>query len=349
MVLIKKDILLRYFSGKYSLKDYRHVQEQFLENEKQQDLKSGLNEHWMHFELSEQQKRSDLNFLLSKIQHRLYLEENEKARKLRPLQYFQRIAAILFIPLFLGFSAYFIATKYSSKQVSYAEIQCPDGVRTEFMLPDGSSGFLNNGSTLKYPIPFDKDRNVTLVGEAFFDVKHDGTPFHVKTKSLDVKVMGTTFNVVAYKNDKKEEVTLQTGKVRVSSNKGNPLSVLNPNQQFVFNTEDKNYYTRNVEATQYSSWSKGMLVFRNETLDNVAKKIGRWYNVDVEITNERLKNYTFHATFLDQSLTDVLELLKYTSPISYKIVKSKSNGTNEFLNKQKVILELDQSRVDRYK
>ncbi len=344
----KKGLLKRYFSGESSRQEYRYVRELFFDSENSQELKNNLGGHWMDFKLDEEQENTNFDFLLNRIHHRLYLEENQRFKNLKKLDFLQRIAAIFILPFLLGFAGYYVSTKLIPEQVSYAEIQCPEGVRTKFVLPDGSSGFLNNGSKLKYTVPFKNQRVVSLEGEAFFDVTHDGTPFHVKTKSLDVEVMGTTFDVIAYENDQTEEVILATGKVNVSYLNGNSLAVLSPDQRIIFNNANKEYQVREVEAIQYALWRDGILIFRNEGLEDVAKKIGRWYNVDVEITNEQIKKYTFHATFMNQSLTDVLELLIYTSPISYKILKSKAEGNNELTEKQKIILDLDKTKVSRY-
>jgi ferric-dicitrate binding protein FerR (iron transport regulator) len=340
--------LRRYFSGKYSRRDFQHVQDQFLNPENRSKLNQGLEEEWADFDLNDDQNSQNFDDLLHRVQHRVYLEENEKSRKLKPLQALQKIAAILFIPLILSFSAYLFVTISNSKQTALAEIQCPNGVRTSFTLPDGTSGFLNNGSKLRYRVPF-KKREVTLVGEAFFDVSKTGEPFHVQTKNLDVEVMGTTFNVIAYENDDTEEVILQTGKVNVSSINGKNLSGLKPDQQLVFTLKNNDFVVRNVNASLFTAWYQGKLVFRNERLADVAKRIGRWYNVDIEIADGQLKNYTFHATFMNHSLNEVLDLLTYTSPISYRIEKAETNKANEFINKKKVILKMDKTKEYQFK
>jgi ferric-dicitrate binding protein FerR (iron transport regulator) len=317
------------------------IQEFFLEKANKSVLENELNQHWMEFEVGEELKNGNLANLRNRVQHKIYLEENQKLRKLQPLQRLQRIAAILFVPLLLGFAAYFISSKLNTAPPAYAEIICPEGTRTRFTLPDGSSGFLNNGSRLKYVVPFHTSREVALVGEAFFDVKQNGTPFRVRTKKLDIAVTGTTFNVIAYEDDPTEEVILQTGEVIISSAKGNKLSTLHPNQQLTFNLQDHQYQVRNVDASQFTAWRQGKLVFRNERLEAVAKRIERWYNVTIEIEDEALKGYTYHATFIDHSLEEVLRLLTLTSPMKFEIENKNQNTAGEYLKKKKVILKID--------
>jgi len=337
----KREILKRYFSGKYSRKDFLLVQEFFLAKENKSGLEKELNQHWMEFEIGEEPKSSSLTNIRNRVQHKIYLEENQKLLKLQPLQRLQRIAAVLFIPLLLGFATYFISSELNTALPAYAEIICPEGTRTKFTLPDGSSGFLNNGSRLKYAIPFQSSREVALVGEAFFDVKQNGTPFHVRTKKLDIAVTGTTFNVIAYEDDPTEEVILQTGKVIISSVKGHKLSTLHPDQQLTFNLKNHQYQVRNVDAAQFTAWREGKLVFRNEGLEAVAKRIERWYNVSIEIEDEALKSYTYHATFINHSLEEMLRLLSFTSPMKFEIEKQNRNKSGEYLKKKKVILKID--------
>jgi transmembrane sensor len=219
----KQEILKRYFSGKYSRKDFYLVQELFLDRKDKNELENELNRHWMDFEIEGEQKSNNLTNIRNQIQHKIYLEENQKSRTLRTLVKLQRIAAILFIPLLLGFAGYLTSSMLDKAPTAYAEIICPEGTRTKFTLPDGSSGFLNNGSRLKYAVPFDRSREVDLVGEAFFDVKQNGTPFYVRTKELEIAVTGTTFNVIAYENELTEEVILQTGQVMISSTEGKKI------------------------------------------------------------------------------------------------------------------------------
>ncbi len=348
-VMVEKlEILKRYFSGKYSRKDLHLVRELFLDKKNKSGLENELIQHWMDFEMKEEQKSINLAHLRNQIQHEIYLEENQKERTLQPLMRLQRIAAILFVPLLLGFAVYFISSRLNTTPVAYAEIICPEGTRTRFTLPDGSSGFLNNGSRLKYAVPFRRSRDVALVGEAFFDVVQDGTPFHVRTKKLDIAVTGTTFNVIAYDDDPTEEVVLQTGKVIISSTKGQKLSTLHPSQQLTFNLQNHQYQVRNVDAAQYTAWREGKLIFRNEGLEAVAKRIERWYNVTIDIKDEALKSYTYHATFMDHNLEELLRLLSLTSPMKFEIEKQNRNTSNEYLKKKKVILKIDHAKMNQF-
>lgn len=288
--------------------------------------------------------------LLDRVHHRIRLNEDKKVIQTNWLMTFQRIAAILIIPLLLSFLAYYyFQSEKSIPTSSFAEIQCPMGVRTKFQLPDGSTGYLNSGSTLKYPVSFATQRKVELVGEAFFDVVHnEKLPFHVNTQNLDIKVLGTTFNVIANEDELIEEVVLQTGKVDVSALNGKPLAVLKPNEQITLNTEKQTFSKNEVEASQYTGWKEGKLVFRNENMQQVARRLSRWYNAEVVVDDRMLENYAFHATFIDEPLDEVLKLLTITTPLSYQEEK-RTSQTNGVFEKRKIILRIDRSKINQFK
>ena len=264
-------------------------------------------------------------------------------------KWFQRVAAILIIPVILSFLAFLaFSSKQRPEPVTQAEIQCPFGVRTKFTLPDGTTGFLNSGSTLHYSIPFNSDREVSLYGEAYFDVaKRDNKPFLVKTTKLNLKVLGTTFNVIAYRDEQSEEVILQTGKLEVLNKTGSSLCLLEPDQKFQIQTGNEKVNKSDVIASQYTSWKEGKLTFRNEDMGQVARRLSRWYNAEIVIADAQLMNYKFYATFQDEQLDQVLKLLAITSPIAFEEMKREINpdGTYE---KRRIILKLNLEKIKQF-
>lgn len=233
--------------------------------------------------------------------------------------------------------------------MSYAEIQCPLGVRTKFQLPDGTTGFLNSGSRLKYPVQFIGERKVELTGEAFFDVVHNKDfPFHVNTPNLDIKVLGTTFNVIANEDESTEEIVLQTGKVDVTSIDGKQTASILPNDLLSLDIEKQIFTKRVVNASQYTSWKDGKLEFRNENMQQVARRLSRWYNAEVIVDDALLNNYTFHATFIDEPLDQVLKLLTFTTPISFHEEKRVSDKEGVF-QKRKIVLDFNHSKINQFR
>lgn len=335
--------------GRISLQEQIELSE-LLANSSDLATENMLRDDWQYLLNQESKALSNSATLLDKIHHRIRLNEDVKVIRPNWLTAFQRVAAILIIPLLLSFITYFYYQSSKQNQInSFAEIQCPLGVRTKFYLPDGTTGYLNSGSRLKYPVKFDNERKVQLVGEAFFDVQHDEKrPFHVNTKNLDIKVLGTTFNVIANEDEITEEVILQTGKVDVSSQTGKQLTTLKPNEKITLSTDKLTFVKNEVEATQYTSWKEGKLVFRNENMQQVAQRLSRWYNAEVVVDDHQLDDYTFHATFVDEPLDEVLKLLTITTPLSFQEEQRTSNG-NGIYDKRKIVLRINQSKINQFK
>ncbi len=341
------DILRRFFKGKYSRKDYLAIKSVFEKPEQKEELKNLLQNHWNDF-TNEPLPKGNVDYILRKIHQQIQLEDKQ-VKNNRFIIVFQRIAAILILPLVLAFLAvFYFQAKTPAPEMAYAEIQCPLGVRTKFVLPDGTTGFLNSGSTLEYPVIFSNGRNVTLKGEAYFDVTRDEEhPFTVKTPNLETKVLGTQFNVIAYDNEYLEEIILREGKVEVYCNQGEKLETLQPDQKLVLNTQTRQYNKNQVEADQYVSWTEGKLIFRNESMQQVANRLGRWYNADIEIRDPELLKYAFRATFIDEPIEEVLKLLAKTAPLTY-VEQTRKTSTDNTYAKRKFIVSLDRKRLDAF-
>ena len=342
-------IIQKYSAGKLTLKEQIELSEQ-LADPKNRETEEILNDDWESQLESNLILDHDLKPVLDRVHHRIRLNENNKTIRLNFWQLFQRAAAILVFPLLISFLAYFyFKDKPTATTTSFAEIECPMGVRTKFQLPDGSTGYLNSGSRLKYPVQFNGERKVELVGEAFFDVFHNAKmPFHVNTRNLDIKVLGTTFNVIANEDELTEEIVLQTGKVDVSSRNGKQLAVLTPNEQLTLDIGKRTFTKNEVEASQYTTWKEGKLVFRNENMQQVARRLSRWYNAEVVVDDRLLDDYTFHATFIDEPLDEVLKLLSITTPLSFKEEKRKSDTEGVF-QKRKIVLRINQSKINQFR
>jgi len=262
-----------------------------------------------------------------------------------------RIAAILFIPLLLGNILWITVgpkEDLSAPGPVYSEVFATFGTRTALKLIDGSLVWLNSGSSLKYPDKFTgNQREVTLNGEAYFEVtSNPDIPFIVKTSDLTVKATGTKFNVMSYISDSKSEITLVTGKVFVSESDKNgsvkPISELSPNQHMVFNGNTKSFSINDEDTYKYYAWKDGKLIFRNEPLSDVVKKISQVFNVDIELQGKELQDYRYRATFEDESLSEILKLLKISSPICYRELKRTPLPDGSFPKKKVIISPVNQ-------
>ncbi len=257
----------------------------------------------------------------------------------------QRIAAIILLPLILGtfLLFYFKSEKtVSPENVVYHEIFTAYGTRTSLRLADSTLVWLNSGSSLKYPDKFtDNSRVVYLRGEGYFEVDSDTRrPFIVKTSNLTVKCTGTHFDVYDYNSGTEAEVTLVKGKLCVNSNNGFDngfTSELKPGQHLEYNLATGVQELSASDTYTYIAWKDGRLVFHDEPLSEVLKKVSLIFNVDIELQGKELQEYRYHATFVDESLEEILKLLKLSAPINYTEVARKPLADGTFPKKKIII------------
>lgn len=335
--------LIDFSKGKYSYNDYLKVKDWFNSPTNDKEINAQLFSQW---EADNEQYKGEgsLNHIFEKIQYNILLEEKNETKKINMWRFYQQVAAILFIPV-LAFSIWYYVSErpnVSTQQLaqSWVEINAPDGARVEFFLPDSSRGWLNSGSKLKYPAVFNGERNVELSGEAWFDVKQsDESGFMVSVPDMNVNVLGTQFNVSAYPDEDCTHVSLEEGKVEIQGKSGVFNQTLLPNEKITFNQNTRTLNLTEVDASRFSAWKEGYLIIDNEPLGQVIGRLERWYNVDITIQDEYLKEYRFKATFKDEPLEEVLRLIAKTTPINYTI-ENRTTNINGITIQKKVTMKL---------
>jgi transmembrane sensor len=279
------------------------------------------------------------------------LQEKEKLNKRFKLKNSYKIAAILiFLLTNAGILIYFYPAKMTG---AYTEVLAPFGSRTQLKLPDGTQVWLNAGSVLKYTNHFSKEnREVLIEGEAFFDVTHDPShPFIVHASSINLTVLGTAFNIRAYKDENKIETTLLRGKVEIEKNNPTPGEQkieLHPKEKATFiksenklfvntnelqeekgdnkknnskepSSENNPSKVRNENSTEEIektiAWKEGYLVFDNEPLADIMVTLSRKYDVKFIVTNKETLHYKFTGKFKETTLEQVLKAIMLTSPL----------------------------------
>ena len=224
-------------------------------------------------------------------------------------------------------AAFLIGNWYSpehellSHPVTYSRIMTPPGQKTQIILPDSTMVWLNSGSELSYPVPFEngKTREVTIHGECYFDVaKNLDHPFIVHTSSIHIKVFGTRFNVKEDNKKQSSTVTLMEGKVEVLNQENKSISFLEPNQQLLIKPEGAFLQQKN-NAETLIAWTNGMLIFDNQAFEEVIDYLESWYGVNIHLDGalHNSHNYTFKVK--TESLREVLELISVITPIYYQI------------------------------
>lgn len=262
------------------------------------------------------------------------------------LSYFLMAAASVVITFLCW--AYFLKEKpflKSGKAVVANIVTTQKGSRTSVQLPDGTKVWLNADSKIHYDESFKNDlREVRLEGEAFFDVTKDSSrPFIIHTSTIDIKVLGTKFNVRSYRDEATTETSLISGKVEISI-KNNPEKkiILSPNEKLLVKHDTANdtagnragsgsallvvkalrkdpAYKRSLETL----WLDNKLVFDSEPLEEVCKKLERWYNVEIDIQDEKIRQETYTAIFDGETLLNVLTALKVADKLDFTITNNK--------------------------
>ena len=221
-------------------------------------------------------------------------------------------------------------------QKNYSEVSTRFGSKTRLVLPDSSVVWLNAGSKLTYDEKFGStSRTTTLSGEAFFDVKKSTIPFIINANGLHIKVLGTAFNVKSYPNEKASETSLVRGRVEITHDKRpGEIFILKPNEKLVIANEEREEEEKRPEQKAQpkvllsslthandntiieTSWIENKLVFQDESFEDVAKKMERWYDVKVEIKDEKIAQSRLSGSFENESISQALTALRIAFPFN---------------------------------
>ncbi len=255
---------------------------------------------------------------------------------------FQRVAAVLVVPLLLASIWIFMGQPKFNQEI-LKSTETAFGVRSQIQLSDGTKVWLNSGSQLFYPEEFSgKKREVKLVGEAYFQVQSDKNhPFYVEVGNYAVKATGTSFNISNYPDDLEMTTFLESGKVdliAIEGGKEMSYGKLSQGQKIVADKSGNKvtFYTE-ANSKKHLGWIDGKLLFHKDSIGDVARRLGHWFNAEIIIDDESLNDYFFTATFTNESLEEALRLLKFSSPIEYQIINNKQLDDSSFA-KRKVII-----------
>lgn len=267
-----------------------------------------------------------------------YMRMDKRMQKMQGrriyMQTISRIAVILLLPLLISsivFSYLYVEQKGQLAQVAYNQVSSAPGTVTRLVLPDQSVVWLNSGSTLSYPSVFDKkERDVKLSGEGYFEVQSDRKhPFYVTTDGgVRVMAYGTKFNINAYEDEPNIEAVLAKGKIDVISR--NETITLEPEKQALFDKKTGSFTVSSVSLEEKTSWKDGRLVFRNTSLDVVLKRLSKRYNVDIVLHKSNDKEYRYRAAFTTETVEQILNYLKLTTPIEWTIKGLEQNNDTTF-------------------
>lgn len=353
-----KDLIEKFREGRLSPLEAKELAMLAKKGDQTEGFKSLLDDIWQKSSDIEIETPSDsmLNRLIGDIEKEVDLPaaSGGKSVRLSLNSYFKYAAIILLTMGITWFAKEYLDKKnkatVNSNNLVNNEITVSYGSKSKVTLPDGSTVNLNSGSTLRYPAHFDKEsRNVYIEGEAFFDVKKDPKhPFYVKTNSITIKVLGTRFNVKSYSDEKTVQTTLVSGTIEIYSNKKSlkekdRLVVLKPNQQAICEIKKEEVVVSGsqpepekkemepiksisvnpkVDVIPVISWKDNRMVFRDEKFADLSQKLERWYNVEIEIKDENLRQALFSGIFVKETIEQALNALELATPFHYQMEKN---------------------------
>ena len=280
----------------------------------------------------------------------LNLDFSEKNKRIKKILWAG--SAVAFTAVIAFFVFFNSSTKtLSTKKIAQSEVSTKNGSRTKIQLPDGSSVWLNSSSKLVYDNEHfgTSIREVTLSGEAYFDVvKNAERPFIIHTAKMDIKVLGTAFNVKCYPGERTTETSLIRGSVEVTLKDRQEKIMMKPNEKLIINDDDIKQGNVTVATTVKkvalvkpkpiielshvtlypadntiveTGWKENRLVFSSETMEDIALKMERWYGVTIIIKNEYLKKELLTGSFEKETIYQALNALHLTTPFTYKVDK----------------------------
>jgi len=245
----------------------------------------------------------------------------------RILKIYQKVAAFLLIPI-IGFGILYWVSQQNQSAGQYTETIAPRGQKSQIVLTDGTKVWLNSDTKIKYPGNFSKnERDVYLDGEAFFEVsKNPHQPFVVHTSGVDVKVLGTKFNVKAYADENQIETSLFEGKVNLLLN--DPSSTqqvekeVEPGQSFIYSKADHQLAANKFPQDEINGWKKNQLIFKDDTFSNLVRKVERWYDVKVVYDEEQFNDRRLTVELYEgERLERLMDIISLALSVDYKYEK----------------------------
>lgn len=371
--MVNKEIIIKYLLGETSEEESLLVNQWLNENEKNRKYFNEIAFVWKTSGIAQNIEQNDVEkdrkiFIqkIGELPGEKTMKPTEPVKRNLQLfmsntgpKYYQwlQIAAIFILAFCLSWTVfYFMNRKPDTGSLAYNQIITTKGQKSQIILSDGTTVWLNSETTLRYPSAFnDMKREVFLEGEAFFEVQKKGNkiPFIVKTSEIDIKVLGTSFNVMAYPDEETIETTVVEGSVYIIR-KGVKSSsdqniILKPNQKVTLlkkgsrvilseietakpimikstkaiqpispTKKEQILISRKVDIELHTAWKDDRLIFQSETFENICYKLERWYDVKIHVRNEELKKYRYTGKFVhNETINQVLEILKLTTPINY--------------------------------
>lgn len=293
------------------------LEEWLLSSEDNQKYYNELKETWQTIDVIHEANQFDSSNAFLRFRDKIH-SETPLPHKLS-LRKVLTYAAVVIPFLFMSYFSYSYFTENNDS--SLASISVPAGATSEVTFKDGSKVWLNSGSRIEVANNFGKrERRIKLDGEAYLEVARDTkSPFIVETEEVDVKVLGTVFNVNASKEQEEVRVTLQSGSVELLFNENDKL-LLKPNEQAIYNIASKSIRVEQADMNKVLAWKNNVLIFSGEAFDSITHTLERKFNVKITIHNEILLNHRFVGDFVNnETIEQILNVMSSNKKFRYTI------------------------------
>lgn len=315
-------LIIRLFSGEATPTEKAQISDWIKQSEDNKKLFFDLRDIWLGSGNSTNADNYNIEGAIAQFKLRIKAKK-QKSYSLQNIRGVLKYAAIFLILLALPFS-FFLGKRFNHSAGSLTTISCAIGDRTNILLPDGTEVFLNSGSKLTYNSDFiQQTRKVTLDGEAFFSVARDmNHPFRVKTEKMDIVVLGTKFNVKAYSDEDVVSATLVEGSVHVFSQEKD--IIIKPFEKVILDKKSSSIEIRQLAALEPDTgWKDGRFIFINESLAELAPRLERWFDVDIEFADEDVKQKRFTGILVRESILEAVNYFDYSNLIKCEIQGNK--------------------------
>lgn len=328
---MKIELLHRMIAGSATEEENRQLMEWFRQCASKEEF----------FALFEQAWKDSSDEMPREVQERMYrrlslnLDGKEKEKKVVPLhsrsvwKLWPQVAAACII-IVLSLINYNLNNKQKQMSAQNFMVSAEKGQRAFITLPDSTKVWLNSDTKISYPADYGmKERNVTLLGEAYFEVaRNPAKRFIVEAKGMQVEALGTAFNINAYKSNNKIIASLFSGSVRVSYE--NHIAVLQPHESVKVDLSDQSFLQYKDEAMkEVALWRENEITFDGESLEEIAHIINRLYNTTIYIEDESLKKECYIGTVRNNSLENFIDIINLTTPVVYE-----NKGDTVFLRRR---------------
>jgi ferric-dicitrate binding protein FerR (iron transport regulator) len=303
---MEKNILHKFYKGLASAKEKEAIKKWLESNPRHE--KEFLNE------------REFLNATIFSVKHPDYKAPKAAEKKIHPLRrlYIEVGKVAVVVALTFAGGSYFYMEKMKEITSAVHTVSVPPGQRVQILLPDSTRVWLNARSEIKYPAFFGAEREVELNGEAYFEVSHnENAPFIVHTDKYDVEVLGTTFNVDAYRNNDNFSVALIEGSVKVINHE-DPENTVTLSPHYRADYANGVVYTRMIDDYDTYRWREGLLCFKDMSFIDLLHRLEKCYDIRIVIENNRLPNYTISGKLrISDGIDNALRILQKDARYTY--------------------------------